>query len=141
MYCFRCNNAIDKHSNIYKAYDRDYCSKYCRNKHLLKYDLEIDNKLKYDYNYSKNNYINIHTWTININTKNSNEDKTNKDKTNQDKTNQDKTNQDKDKSNLIYKNETENHKICYINKYVDNTFYNFQKYLNDAYEFTMIYFE
>jgi len=135
MYCFQCATEINKYSNIFKAYDRDYCSKYCRTKHLLKYDLDIDNNLKYDYNYSKNNYINIHTWTININTKNFNEDK---DKSNQDK---DKDKSDKDKSDMIYKNETENHKICYINEYVDNIFYDFLKYLNDAYEFTMIYFD
>ena len=128
MYCFHCAGAIDKYYNVYKAYDRDYCSKYCRSKHLLKYSKDIDQKLKYDYNYSKHNYRIVNTWTVNINIKNFNEDTSNKHEDTSNKhedtsnKHEDTSNKHEDTSNkhedTSNKNETEN----YITKYLYNIF-------------------
>lgn len=38
--CFKCNNVIFNHSNIYKAYDKNFCSNICRTYVIKNYEFD-----------------------------------------------------------------------------------------------------
>jgi len=56
MICNYCNNAILENSNIYKGYDMDFCSIYCRtnvSKQIYKFDPKSRNYNKWSSLYNK----------------------------------------------------------------------------------------
>ena len=58
MICNYCNNAILENSNIYKGYDMDFCSIYCRtnvSKQIYKFDPKSRNYNKWSSIYAEKN--------------------------------------------------------------------------------------